>query len=164
MKRAHREKNTVEERAPFLYMATATLLGTGYFPVAPATAASAIVCFVIWFFFKHPLTYVVSILVIFTIGIGVSSKLEHFWGKDDRRIVIDEVAGVIIALFLVPQKMIFFALGFLLFRFFDILKPYPINVAQNLPKGWGVVIDDVIAGIYSNILLWIFIIIFYRML
>jgi phosphatidylglycerophosphatase A len=153
-----------KERPPFLYIATATLLGTGYFPVAPATAASLVLCFAIWFLFKHPLTYAVSSILLFIIGVWTSTRLEQFWGEDDRKIVIDETVGIIITLFFVPQKLLFFGVGFLLFRFFDILKPYPINICQHLPKGWGVMMDDVIAGIYSNITLWVFIIIFYRIL
>lgn len=159
-----RSAAVTEGGVPFFHIATATLLGTGYVPVAPATAASGILCFVIWFLFKHPLTYAVSAVSLLTIGIWSASRLERTWGEDDRRIVIDEALGIIIALFLVPHKLLFFGIGFLLFRFFDILKPYPINISQQLPKGWGVVMDDLIAGIYSNIALWGFIVIFYRIL
>lgn len=151
-------------RPPLLYVAAGTLLGIGFFPLAPATLASAILSIVVWFLFKHSVTYIISAALLFIIGLVVSSKLDPFWGEDDRRIVIDEVVGIIISLFFVPQKILFFAIGFLLFRFFDILKPYPVNTCQRLPKGWGVMMDDVVAGIYSNIVLWIFIIIFNRIL
>jgi phosphatidylglycerophosphatase A len=90
--------------------------------------------------------------------------MEDSWGADSHRIVIDEAVGIIITLFLVPHRIIFFVIGFLLFRFFDIIKPFPINSAQSLPGGWGVMLDDVVASLYSSITLWIFIIIFYRIL
>jgi phosphatidylglycerophosphatase A len=161
---ANNENATSHRRAPILYIAIATLMGTGYFPIAPATAASLLLCFVIWFVPRHPLILIPSVLVLLIIGIWTASRLEQFWGEDDRRIVIDEAVGIIITLFLIPQKILFFIVGFLLFRFFDILKPYPINISQHLPKGWGVMIDDIVAGIYSNILLWAFIILFHRIL
>lgn len=156
------KKDAPRGRAPLLYKAVATLMGIGYFPLAPATAASVILCFIIWFLFKHPLTYGAAAFSLLIIGIWTSSKLECFWGVDNRKIVIDEAVGIIITLFLVPHRILFFAVGFLLFRFFDILKPYPINISQHLPKGWGVMVDDIIAGIYSNIVLWGFIIIFHH--
>ncbi len=151
-------------RAPFLCAATATFMGTGYIPFAPATATSLIVCFAIWFLFKHPLTYMLAASLLFIIGIWSSSNLEQYWGEDNGKIVIDEVVGIIIALFLIPHSILLFALGFILFRFFDIIKPYPINVSQYLPGGWGVMVDDIIAAIYSNIALWLFIILFHRIL
>lgn len=160
----HRHQDAGYTRAPLFPAAIASLMGIGYIPFAPATAASLILCFVIWFAFKHPLTNVLAAFILFIAGIWSSSNLEQYWGEDSRKIVIDEAVGIIISLFLIPQRVLFFAVGLLLFRFFDIVKPYPINISQYLPKGWGVMLDDVIAGIYSNVSLWIFIILFHRIL
>ncbi len=149
-------------KAPLIYQLLGTLLGIGYFPLAPATCASLIVCIVLWFLFTTPVTYIISIAILFALGVWIAFKLEPFWGEDNRRIVIDESIGMIITLFAVPQKFLYYAVGFFLFRFFDIVKPFPIGDSQKLKGGWGVVIDDVIAGMYSSIALWIFIYIFYR--
>ena len=151
-----------ERKPPIFYSLAGTLLGTGYFPLAPATVASFIVCVIIWFLLTSSLlSYFITLLIVFVLSILISSKLETFWETDDRKIVIDEVVGMLITLFAIPQKFLFFLIGFLLFRFFDIVKPYPINQSQKLNKGWGIVIDDVIAGIYSSIILWIFIFLYH---
>lgn len=159
MKRAKVEFKEERERgkAEIFYSIVGTLLGIGYIPLAPATAASIIVCILIWFLLKSPLTYLSLIIILFTLGVWISSKLVILWGEDNRRIVIDESVGMLITLFMIPQRILFFLIGFFLFRFFDIVKPYPINESQNLKNGWGVVMDDVIAGMYSSIILWIFI-------
>jgi len=159
VKRAKVEFKEERERgkAEIFYSIAGTLLGIGYIPLAPATAASIIVCILIWFLLKSPLTYLSLIIILFTLGVWISSKLVILWGEDNRRIVIDESVGMLITLFMIPQRILFFLIGFFLFRFFDIVKPYPINESQNLKNGWGVVMDDVIAGMYSSIILWIFI-------
>lgn len=149
-----------KEKPPIIYSIIGTFLGIGYFPFAPATAVSIALCIIIWFLLKSPLVYLVTLLVLFVLGVVVSSKLETIWGEDNRRIVIDESVGMLITLLVVPRKLLFFIIGFLFFRFFDILKPYPVNESQKLKKGWGVVMDDVIAGMYSGIILWIFIFVY----
>lgn len=146
-----------EKKAPIFYTIIGTLFGIGYFPAAPATAASIVVCLIVWFLFKSTFLHFVSIIILFPCSVWVSSRLENFWEEDSRKIVIDEAVGMLITLFCIPQNIIFFIIGFFLFRFFDIVKPYPINVSQMSERGWGVVMDDVIAGMYSSILLWIII-------
>ena len=96
---------------------------------------------------------VCSNLALLFLGVWSGSEIEREKGKDPQIVVIDEVVGQWIALLLVPQTMIWFAVSFLLFRFFDILKPWPINQLQSLPGGWGIMIDDVLAGIYANIII-----------
>lgn len=84
-----------------------------------------------------------------------------FKQKDPPCIVIDEIAGFLWAMFFVPPTITTVSIGFLLFRFFDILKPFPVRLLQDkLPGGYGVVGDDVMAGIYSNVVLQILIKIF----
>lgn len=139
-----------------------TLFGIGYLPLAPASFASFIVCVIAWFAFHSLWYYVALIVILFCLGVWSSTELESRWNKDDRKIVIDEVVGMLIALFAVPHKVLFFLVAFLLFRFFDIVKPYPLKRVQELEKGWGVVMDDVVAGMYSSIFLWIFIFVYYR--
>ncbi len=88
-------------------------------------------------------------------GVAASSVAERQYGRDGRPIVIDEVAGQMIALFAHPPSAATFIGGFLLFRFFDIVKPFPANRSQELISGVGVMADDVVAGIYANLALWV---------
>jgi len=82
-----------------------------------------------------------------------ADRVEEIWGKDHNRVVIDEVAGMCITLLLIPLKWQYTLIGLILFRFFDILKPFGIRKLEELPGGWGVMADDVLAGIYANVLL-----------
>lgn len=96
---------------------------------------------------------VVVFLLLMTLGVFVSNKLEAIWGKDSNKIVIDEVAGMSCSLLFVPQQWQYALLGLAAFRFFDIVKPLFIAKMEKLPGGWGVMADDVLAGIYANALL-----------
>lgn len=80
---------------------------------------------------------------------------EKDWGHDSGRIVWDEVVGMMITVAALPKEWLIYLVAFIVFRFFDILKPFPVNKSQNLPHGWGVMVDDVLAGIYANIVLQI---------
>jgi phosphatidylglycerophosphatase A len=96
---------------------------------------------------------VVFFLLLMLVGVFVSSKLESAWGKDSNKIVIDEVAGMCCTLLFVSHQWQYALVGLLLFRFFDIVKPLYISAAEKLPGGWGVMTDDVAAGICANGLL-----------
>lgn len=84
--------------------------------------------------------------------------VEEIWGKDHQRVVIDEVAGMCITLLCVPVRWEYILLGLVLFRFFDILKPLYIRKMEELPGGLGVMADDVLAGVYANVILQLVII------
>jgi phosphatidylglycerophosphatase A len=90
-------------------------------------------------------------------GIWSANEVEPYWGKDSSRVVIDEAAGICISLLFVPVTPVHVLVALLLFRFFDIVKPLFIRRMEKLPGGWGVMLDDVLAGIYSNIVLQILI-------
>jgi phosphatidylglycerophosphatase A len=79
--------------------------------------------------------------------------------KDDQRIVIDEFVGMLITFYYVTPNLLYLAIGFVLFRLYDIYKPYPIMKIQNLPSGLGIILDDILAGVYARIVLHIFIVI-----
>jgi phosphatidylglycerophosphatase A len=106
-----------------------------------------------------PDIYKVQIFVlagIFIISVLFSSLAEVVYNKkDDRRIVIDEVAGVWVSVAFLPKTFMFLFLGFLLFRMFDIGKPLFIGEVQKIKGGLGITIDDVIAGIFTNVILQI---------
>jgi phosphatidylglycerophosphatase A len=100
-------------------------------------------------------TAIASTIVVTIYGVWGANKVEAEWGKDSSRVVIDEVSGMMITLLFIPITTFNLMIGLLLFRFFDIVKPLFIKRLENLPKGWGVMADDVLAGIYSNIILQI---------
>ncbi len=91
--------------------------------------------------------------VLFIIGVPAATVVERFEGKDSGKIVIDEIVGQILTFAFIPFSGVNIISGFVLFRIFDIWKPYPINISQKLPKGWGIMIDDVLAALYANIVL-----------
>ena len=143
----------------------ATFFGAGKFPIAPATFASAIVAGILFALgggpdgFGHPLVEAIVIVALLPISIAAAHRAERTLGHDASPIVIDEVVGQMLALWMVPRSWSYVLAGFLLFRLFDIWKPLGANEAQNAPGGFGIVADDVIAGIYAclvlQIVLWL---------
>lgn len=95
-------------------------------------------------------------LVFFFSGVRAATSAESVWGHDAHRIVIDEIVGAWVALLSLPRTVRIAVLGFFIFRFFDIVKPFPAHRSQRLPAGWGVMMDDLIAGIYTNVVLHLF--------
>jgi len=131
-----------------------TIAGAGYFPVAPGTLASALAIALLYFLQPGTIALAGLILLFFFSGIFSSNFIEKTDGKDPGHIVIDEVAGQWLTfLFVFHQDFFILISGFLLFRIFDIFKPFGINDLQNLKSGWGVMLDDILAGIYANIIL-----------
>ncbi len=83
--------------------------------------------------------------------------MERQEGSDPGKVVVDELVGQGIAILLIPKTILFYLIAFILFRIFDILKPFPVKQIESLPRGWGIMSDDVMAGIYANIILHIII-------
>jgi phosphatidylglycerophosphatase A len=75
--------------------------------------------------------------------------VDSLWGKDSSKVVIDEMAGMAIALLMVPRDFSYVLISLIAFRFFDIVKPLGVRKLEILPKGWGVMADDVLAGFYA---------------
>ena len=148
------------KRAKLFHIIIASGFGSGFSPFAPGTAG-ALVAVIIWtvLFYVIPfniLLVVTSLLIVlFTAaGIWTADKLESEWGKDPSKVVVDEMVGVWIALLAVPVGNVWYILfAFLLFRFFDIFKPLGIRKMEQLEGGIGVMADDILAGIYSFLLL-----------
>ena len=131
-----------------LARALATLGFIGYLPIAPATWASAVVALVGYFLPVPTLPAAIAIIVAGgAVAIWICGEAEKELGHDAHPIVADEVVGQSIALLGVPHDPISFAASFALFRIFDVWKPLGAREAQRLPGGWGVVTDDVIAGV-----------------
>jgi phosphatidylglycerophosphatase A len=138
----------------------ATGFGSGLSPFAPGTAGTivAIPLYLALSCLSLPL-YSISLLALFFLAVYVSGRAELIFGeKDARKIVIDEIVGFQVTMFMVAPSLLSVLAGFVAFRFFDISKIFPIRLCERkLPGGYGVVGDDVIAGIYGNIAVVLFI-------
>lgn len=136
----------------------ASFFGTGFFPFAPATFATLVLYLLLgmaggWSYTPSPVVLLGVIIFITLVGVWASRRGEEAWGGDASPIVIDEVAGALITIWGFTWSPVVLVLGFFLFRAMDIVKPPPAYQIQALPKGWGVMADDVIAGIYAQIVL-----------
>lgn len=143
-------------------MVIATGLGTGYFPISGTVASALAVALYL------PVSYLNTrnIILVFYVGIlffltGVSILTaeiaeKQLGEKDPHKVVIDEITGYFFAMFLLPTAPFYLAASFFIFRLFDIWKPFPIRQSQRLRGGLGITIDDVLAGIYTCLLLHIF--------
>ena len=143
----------------YFHIVIATGFGSGYSPFAPGTAG-AFLALLIWL----PIAYLLpaslfvitlSLTVIFTfLGIWSSNVLIPRWGKDPSRIVVDEMVGMWISLLAIGISDVYYIIGaFVLFRLFDIFKPLGIRKMEDLKGGLGVMMDDIVAGIYSLVLI-----------
>ena len=140
-----------------LSVLTATLFGVGYFPFIPGTAASFLTAVLIFFipaeiknFIETDLLCLLIGVLLFLISLIVSDEAEKELGKDNGKIVLDEFWGMIIALLFLPKSLVNISIAFILFRVFDILKPWPVRLAEKLPGGLGIMADDILAGIIAN--------------
>jgi len=138
----------------FIVTLFGTFFYTGVFFFAPATFAS-FVWLLIYLFVPGGAWLVHPVVVACTLPVAVylSYEAEKYFGRDASRIVIDEVVGMQVTLLAIEPSLLFGAIGFVLFRIFDILKPFPAGRAQRFPGGFGIVTDDVIAGAYGRLLL-----------
>lgn len=134
----------------------ASVGGIGYVGKGGGTVAAFAFC-IIWLLlpagYSHSTWQVVITFFIVAIGVWCSNAVDAVWGKDSNKVVIDEVAGMAITLLFVPQQMCFMMAGLIAFRFFDIVKPLGIKHLEKWPKGWGVMADDVLAGLYALIVI-----------
>jgi phosphatidylglycerophosphatase A len=138
---------------------TSTSLGIGYIGKGAGTVAAVATCLVWYFSLSVDSNFMlpaIITLLISALGIWSANMVEAQWGKDHQRVVIDEVAGMCIALLWVPVTPLNVMIALVLFRFFDIVKPLYIKKLENWPGGWGVMFDDILAGVYANIVLQVF--------
>jgi len=130
----------------------ATGLFSGYMQPFPGTWGT-IPAWLIAFFLigDNPAILVVVTIVTFFISVWFAGQAENLLGHDARKIVIDEWAGMFVALLFVPFSLGTYVLAFFVFRLYDVVKPAPTAQLEQLPRGWGVTMDDIAAGIYANI-------------
>lgn len=144
---------------PLFHLLLSTGLGTGYVPVAPGTAGAAVALLLWWIGYctltvgaLFWTTLVVTVAVTF-LGVWTSNVMERYWGEDPRCVVIDEYVGTWIPLLVAPcgdRTWMMAILGFAAFRLIDIFKPLGCRwVDRNVKGGWGVMLDDVLAGLYA---------------
>jgi phosphatidylglycerophosphatase A len=138
-----------------------TVCGLGHIPVIPATWTSLAVAVLLWalaHFAGLGLYTQIGLLVFFTVaGIPASSGLERRYGEDPKQATVDEAAGQTLALIGLPLDPVTVLLGFVFFRIFDVLKPWPARQLESLHGGLGIVADDLAAGVYARgvMQLWI---------
>lgn len=137
-----------------LALAIATCLGLGYAPVAPGTFGS-LAGLLLWVVLpESPFIQIFAIALSFAAGVWASAAAErHFRATDPGPVVIDEVMGMLVTLFLVPVSWPGAIIAFLWFRIFDVIKPYPANRLERLPGGIGIMADDFMAAVYANLAL-----------
>ncbi len=134
----------------FLIKLFSTLFYSGYSPIAPGTCGSLVTLILVWFLIPENnwLLLIVTLIWVF-FSIFVARDAEELFGHDAGKINIDESAGMLISLLWIPKKFILYGVAFLLFRLYDIIKPPPIRGLERI-KGYGVTLDDLLAGFYAN--------------
>ena len=140
----------------FLSGMFATFFGIGYLPIAPGTIASFLMILLYRYYlytWNWP-AYLGILVFVFIFGALASSMYAETTQKEDpRSAVIDEVLGQLIVLFRMPPTWPLLVAGFVLFRILDILKPFLIKESENFPRGWGIMMDDVVSGVCAGILI-----------
>ncbi len=131
-----------------------TCFRIGYFPLAPGTLGS-LIAFIAWILLPETsiISLIIAISIIFIIGVFSTGFIEKSYKiQDPSYIIIDEWVGMWIALLFVTNETIWLVLSFVLFRLFDILKIYPVNKMEKLNGGMGIMLDDVVAGLYAGLI------------
>ncbi|MAW88189.1 MAG: phosphatidylglycerophosphatase A [Phyllobacteriaceae bacterium] len=152
----------------FFWKLIATGFGAGYSPLAPGTMGAALACLILWLLhIWQPESFsgnwsvahwLLDLILLFGgLGVAATDALADEWGHDPSKVVVDEMVGLWVAMLGIPVTWQWLLAAFVLFRIFDIWKPLVIKRAEALPGGWGVMADDVLAGIYSAALLHLFI-------
>lgn len=143
------KRSTATKDKALLFFATCGPIGN--LPFAPGTYGSAFSCVVLYLF---PAVFTnIIVVAVFTICAVAALNGLAYEGTDPGYIIIDECAGMLVTMVGHPVTFVNILIGFCLFRFFDIVKPFPIRRVEGFPKGYGIVADDVVAGIFANLAL-----------
>jgi phosphatidylglycerophosphatase A len=136
----------------FVSKIIATGFFSGYAPIAPGTAGSLVAVLIYWFFINSNLQLFLLLFVLFILGLLTSDKFEKRDGHDPSIVVVDEMVGMWVSLLFVEKKILTVSISFLFFRVMDVIKPPPAKKFDNMTNGLGIMMDDIIAGVYANIL------------
>ncbi|MCX5707049.1 MAG: phosphatidylglycerophosphatase A [Candidatus Omnitrophica bacterium] len=140
----------------FLIRLLATFFYVGYLPLIPGTFGSLAGILIFYLIKGNPLTYLLVTLILIVLGFASVGQAERLMQtKDPRYIVIDEVCGMLLSFLFIPYDIKLVIIGFLLFRILDTLKPYPAGSLERVRGSVGIMSDDIIAGLYTNIILQI---------
>ena len=137
-----------------LVLFSATVAYCGYFPVASGTVGSVagLALLALVRLTASPIVELATIIGVCGLGVWAAPIAEeHFGSVDPKPVVIDEVAGMLVTLALLPVGWLGVLVGFVLFRALDVVKPFPVDYMERLPGGWGVMADDVVAGLYAHL-------------
>ncbi len=138
----------------FLIKLIGTFFGVGYLPLIPGTFGTLAGLGVYYIFGSNPGVFLFLVVAVTAVGFLISgASVKAFGKKDPRPVVIDEVSGILISLIGLPFTLQWAIAAFLLFRIFDSVKPYPVNSAENIGGGLGIMCDDIVAGLYTSLLL-----------
>jgi phosphatidylglycerophosphatase A len=132
-------------------------LFSGYIPFAPGTFGSLVALFI--FFipgFENIYILLPAIILTFIIGIPLGNYFEKMYGKDPKEFTLDEFVGTWITFSIIPKDYLLILIGFIVWRTLDIIKPYPANKLESLNGGLGIMIDDLVSGMYSLLFMYIF--------
>ncbi len=148
---------------PFFIRIIATGFYSGYSPIAPGTVGSLVALVIYWILnLINPIIFFIVIIITFFIGIISSQRMELILGEDPPAVVIDEIVGMWISLLFIHKNHFLVIAAFFIFRIYDIIKPQPARFVEKFKNGWGIMLDDVVSGIYSNITLQLIIIIIHK--
>jgi phosphatidylglycerophosphatase A len=134
---------------------------SGYSLLFPGTVGTLVGVLLCSYFPSDPSSYLLYTVLLFFAGVWAGAKAEIIFDeKNSSRIVIGEVVGFLIAMFMIPNSFWWIFFGFIFYRFFEISKPKPIDRFEYLEGGWGIMLDDAMAGIYTNLILQVIRLIF----
>lgn len=133
-----------------LVLLAATGAYSGYFPIVSGTFGTIPAWLIAWFVVgKNPLLLIGATVLSIIVSVWSAGKAEEYLGHDSKKIVIDEWAGMFVSLLYLPYRLDVYIAAFFLFRFYDVIKPFPAAYCETLPGGLGVTMDDIVAGLYA---------------
>ena len=146
---------------PFFTRLVATGLFAGYSPIVPGTAGSLVGVGIYAIpGMETPVVLSLATLAVLFLGANVSGRMEKKLGEDPQIIVIDEIIGMWISLLFLPKRLLVVLIAFILFRIYDTFKPPPARQLERVGHGWGVMLDDVAAGVYANLTVRLILVLF----
>ncbi|PIP20528.1 MAG: phosphatidylglycerophosphatase A [Candidatus Omnitrophica bacterium CG23_combo_of_CG06-09_8_20_14_all_40_11] len=138
----------------FIIKTLSTFFYVGYLPFIPGTFASIAAILLFYFIKDNNSIHILLTLILIALGFLITGRAEKIFNKKDARcIVIDEVSGMLLSLIFIPSDIKLVIMAFILFRILDALKPLPSDRLQNLTGSIGIMSDDIVAGLYTNIIL-----------
>lgn len=146
------------EKISRIHHTIATVFGLGYSPLAPGTVGSLAGLILCLLLHAHMAIYIIVFLILFTVGVISSGKVEEeIEQKDPPSVVIDEAACIFLVFLFVPIEPLIILTGFILYRIIDIVKFPPMRSCEMLKGGWGIMLDDLVGAVYTNLILQILI-------